>query len=538
MKSVKYIWILLVFFPLVLEAQQEDLPTEQIEVIRSFDARLLDAEKLTLNPTQVGPDTTRQLSYTYRLNPRPYAVTYSEPEIRPIAMRKESLPDFYNGFLRMGYGFPNSPLLEAGYHINERNNLSLGFTGRHLSANNKDISNQKFRETHAAVFGQYVLNPYITISADAALDIDDYYYYATNFLEDTTINENILKRYTNLSAEATLFNSVPNRQQIDYFGKFKLNRLSDNRASRENNVLLHFGAKKWLGEQHPLGLEIGTDFTNLRDTLVRSLNNFFIKPTFTYFGDRFSAMAGLNLSSSKDEFYFFPLARVDYRIAGQTLIGYAGVDGDLYKNHYTHLSSYNPFINHRLDTLGNTTRVNIYAGAKGLYRQLAYSAELRYQNIERMAFYLPNSNLKYLFDPIFDETRVISFQASLEAEVYEGLRVQTELNANFFNLKDLEEAWHIPTFIWTLSGFYRSVDDRLHLRSSLFVESGIQTLNEEGESEKLKGLFDFNVGADYFISENFALFLNVQNLLNNKRQRWANYPSHGINAHAGLFLRL
>ncbi len=538
MKYVKFIWIFAIALPLGLTAQQEDLPSEQIEVVRSFEARLLDSEKLPINPGPARLDTARELSYTYQLNPRPYAISYSDPEIRPIAMRKETLPDFYNGFLRMGYGVLNSPLMEVGYHFNEHNNLSLGVSGRHLSANDKSVDDKRFRETHGAVYGQYVVSPDLTIAADASLDVEDYYYYPVN-IQEFQIDENILKRYTNFKAEATLFNSGRNRHDIDYFASFKLDRLTDNRASRENNVLLHFGGTRWMGGDHPLKLEIGTDFTNLRDTLTRNLNNFFLKSSFTYNADRFSAKGGFNLSSSDDEFYFFPVVELNYRISGQSLIAFAGADGDLYKNNYSNLSSYNPFINHRLDTLGNTTRQKIFAGIRGLYKRYSYSLEFSYQKIERMAFYLPNEVRWYLFDPIFDETQIYSLQASIGADVFEGFRLQSEFTYNHFNNESLSDPWHVPSLIWSLTGIYRDVGDRLHLRSSLFIETGVKTLDRAtGETEGMKGLFDLNIGADYYIAENFAVFLNVQNLFNNKRQRWVNYRGYGINGHAGLFIRL
>ena len=520
-----------------LAAQERDLPSEQIEVIRSFEARLMDAEKLRLSPTIPGPDTTRVLTYDYTLSSRPLAVTYTEPDIRPIGMRKESLPEPYNGFLRAGYGFPNSPLLEAGYHLDNQSNMSMAITGRHLSAKKDDIPNQRFRDTHVALSGQYVLSPYFTVATDVSYDINDYYYYALHFLEDSTINENVKKRYQNLSAQAKISNSQPTENHMDYFASIKLNHLTDNRASRENNLDLTFGATKWLDETHPFSLELGLEFTGLKDTLTRHLNNFYLKPTFTWVDDRFSIMAGLNLSSSSDEFYFFPLAEASYKIAGHTLVAFAGIDGDLYKNNYTNLSSYNPFINHRLDSLGNSSRTKIYGGVKGLYRQFTYSAEVRYQSIERMAFYLPNENLPYLFDPIFDESKVYTGEITLAARINDNIRLQTQATLNLFRPETEEEAWHIPALVWNFGGMYNSLDQKFQLKANLFVESGIQYRDEEGDTESLSGLFDLNLSADYFFNDHLAAFVSLQNIFNNKRQRWVNYPSFGINAHAGVFLR-
>nr|MBS0036805.1 hypothetical protein [Saprospiraceae bacterium] len=161
-----------------LFAQERDLPAEQVEVIRSFEARLMDAEKLRLSPTLPAADTLSALTYQYSLTARPLAVEYSEPNIRPVGMRTESLPQPYNGFIRAGYGFPNSPLLEAGYHLHNSDNLSMAITGRHLSAKKDDIPNQKFSDTQVALSGQYVLSPYLTVATDASYEVNDYYYYA------------------------------------------------------------------------------------------------------------------------------------------------------------------------------------------------------------------------------------------------------------------------------------------------------------------------------------------------------------------------
>ena len=519
------------------QLKAQDLPSEQIEVIRSFDARLMDAEKLRLSPVLPGPDTSRSRTYQYSLSSRPFAVSYREAEIRPIAMRTESLPDGYNGFLRAGYGFPNFPLFEAGYYLTENDNLSMGITARHYSANKKDIPDQRFRDTHLGVFGQFVLNPRLTVAADISYDINDYYYYAVNFLPDTAIDENILKRYNHFKAEASLFNSETTSSHIDYFTKFKIKHLTDNRASRENNIELNFGGKKWIQETHPLSIELILDFTSLKDTLSRNLNNFSIRPDFTYIGDQFSIKGGINISSSSNEFYFFPILHADYKLAGQTVVLYAGIDGDLYKNNYTNLSSYNPFINHRLDSLGNSSRTKIYGGLKGLYQTFSYSAEFRYQSIDRMAFYLPNNELRYLFDPIFDETKVYNIEATISRKMNENIHLQSQVTLNFFDPDNLEEAWHIPTLVWNFGGLYTSLDRKLQIKGNLFVESGVSYLDEEGETADLKGMIDLNLGADYFFTENIAAFANVQNIFNNKRQRWLNYPSFGINAQAGVFVR-
>jgi len=45
------------------------------------------------------------------------------------------------------------------------------------------------------------------------------------------------------------------------------------------------------------------------------------------------------------------------------------------------------------------------------------------------------------------------------------------------------------------------------------------------------------LGAEYFFSKNIGAFLQVNNLANNRRQRWQNYPTLGLNALVGVTAR-
>jgi hypothetical protein len=50
-------------------------------------------------------------------------------------------------------------------------------------------------------------------------------------------------------------------------------------------------------------------------------------------------------------------------------------------------------------------------------------------------------------------------------------------------------------------------------------------------------LFDLSLGADFFFSEKFGGFIQINNLANNRRERWFRYPIFGINAMAGVMVR-
>ncbi|MBI3883647.1 MAG: hypothetical protein HY305_05400 [Sphingobacteriales bacterium] len=53
----------------------------------------------------------------------------------------------------------------------------------------------------------------------------------------------------------------------------------------------------------------------------------------------------------------------------------------------------------------------------------------------------------------------------------------------------------------------------------------------------LGGGVDFSAGAEYSLSKKVSLWLNVNNIFNNKYQRWYNYPVYGINVLGGVLIK-
>jgi outer membrane receptor protein involved in Fe transport len=50
-------------------------------------------------------------------------------------------------------------------------------------------------------------------------------------------------------------------------------------------------------------------------------------------------------------------------------------------------------------------------------------------------------------------------------------------------------------------------------------------------------LFDLGIGGSYWFTNNIGVFLDINNILNNKRARWANYPTIGTNFLGGVTVK-
>ncbi len=542
MKTLQNIALILIFtLPAYLLAQ-ETLPSGEVEVIRSFDARLLDTEPVQIRP-ELPPLDTATKRLTYSIFSRNLEVEYLPPVIRPLAERTDGVQDIYNGYAKLGGGFPASLYGEASYNVFSDDDYNFGINLFHHSANNNNnAENQRFAFTKLGAGGTYYLDQGFAVNANLGYTIDNVHFYGYNeFNEEngTDISlepEDVRQSFTVFDVGAKLFNGQRTQGDFNYYAGFDVYLMQDDYAARENGFDLRFGAKKWFAGLHELNVDLRTDFTAYKDTANQSLNNFFLAPNFVYHGDIFRAKVGLNIASHEDEFSFFPDVEVSASLLGNVLAAYVGATGTLQKNTFRSLSDYNPFVVSRVN-VENTNFIQYYGGVKGNFQGIEYRAQINYKDAENLALYLANQDSIPRFNVLYDTARIFSIHGSLTFPLMEGLEVTGSFTQNFFSLDSQEKPWHLPSL--TLNGGirYATLEGKLLVKGDLFLENGVPFLDRNNEAKNLNALFDVSLGADYLFSENIGAFVQVNNLANNRRQRWQYYPIFGLNALVGVTAR-
>ncbi len=533
---------ILILTPLWLLAQQGKLPTGEVEVIRNFDARLLDTEPVKLRPELPPLDTaTRRQAYT--ILSKNFEVEYLPPKIRPLAFTGDGIQKGYNGYARLGGGFPSALYAEGSYDLFAEDQYKFGIDVLHRSANNtKNIENQRFGLTSLGAHGTYYLDQGFAVDANLGYSIDNVHFYGYNeFNEENGTQlsfdkEDVRQRFSIFDVGAKIYNGTRTQADFNYFAGFDIYLMQDDYAARENGFDLKFGANKWFNELHELKIQLRTDFTSYRDTATQSLNNFFLTPSFTFHGDIFKAKIGANIASHEDDFQFFPDVEVSANLLGSVLSAFVGAEGSLQKNNFRNLSDYNPFVVSRLE-VENTRYMQYYGGIKGNFQGIDYRAQVSYKNADNLALFLANQDSIPRFNVVYDTAQIVSIHGSLTFPVVKGLEVTGSVTQNFFSLDREEKPWHLPSL--TLNGGvrYTTLEGKLLVKGDFFLENGVPFLNNKNEAENLNALFDISLGADYLFTENIGAFVQVNNLANNRRQRWQYYPTFGLNALIGVTAR-
>ena len=120
-----------------------------------------------------------------------------------------------------------------------------------------------------------------------------------------------------------------------------------------------------------------------------------------------------------------------------------------------------------------------------------------------------------------------------------NLTVLAALGYNIYSGGSFSSAYHLPVFESNITVMYRV--KQLLLKSEIYFNSGVPYFDLVSKTDKsLNSLFDLNLSASYWFGvkkQNIGVFAEINNILNNKNQRWYLYPQIGFNARAGFLVK-
>ncbi len=536
---------------------QPGLPGQEVEVVKIFEAQLAESAKIAVAP-ELPPVDTSVSKQTYDVTPKTIDVDYPAPRIKPVTYKSdEEIADVYKGYVKLGGGLPKSIYGDAAFNtlvkLADKSSLDIGLNAFHHQADfsSNKVENQRFGLTKVGGKGTYYANQGYAVSGSMGYTSNrvSYYGYSTDrFNTFENIDKEAVKQVFGIfDLGAKIFNGVQTAGDLNYSAGFDFYAMGDDFAANETGFDLKLNATKWIREKHSFDLGIRTDFTSFKVNGVKQdLNNFWLTPAFTFHGSAIKIKAGANLISSNDEYLPFPDIEVVVNLTGNELAFFTGLEGGLEKNNFRTLTTYNPYINTQLPegTLRNTKYFNFYAGLKGNLKMFEYMIQGGYKPTNDLGVYLfryefngTEPDLIHDFEVHYADVNIINFRASIKATVLKNLTFTGVLSQSFYDVSIERKAWHLPALDANFMAVYTTSDNKLRAKAQLNLSDGVTANTGISRWTNLNGLYDVSVGGEYWFVKKFGAFLEVNNLLNNKRQRWIYYPTYGVNFLAGFTAR-
>lgn len=520
---------------------------EETELLKPFKAKLAESSKKNSLPILPKLDTTiGQLNYD--LPTHQISLKYPDPVIRPLAMPAGETTQSHSFYAKVGFGYPISPNAELSYYKSNKN-LKFGVNADHLSSAG-NLKNQNFGNTHFDIGATYFTPVALAVGLDLGFNLDAYRFYGYHLLPDSlqvfspeVAKDSVSQRFLEFYGTLSLFNSTLGKAQFNYNVDLGFQVMNDKYGAAEFVLKPHVAVDKWLGKgayKHRIFTDIDVNLANYSFDTTKSnrlLANFHPGADFNFGIFKFTTAANLGLNEGN--FFIMPDVKLHLGLSEGAFNIFAAWTGEMRTNTFRTISRYNPFISSNL-SLHHTKYNDIYGGVSGNVRGIGYEVRAGYALTKNMPIFVNDATQNYLrFGLLYDNLNIINIKGTVDFRMVENLAILLTAGYNIYTGGNYGKAYHLPTLETNLSVQYKI--KHLLLKSEFFVNAGTPYMELVTNANKtLGGLFDINLAASYWFGkkvQNFGAFIELNNLLNNKNQRWYLYPQIGFNARAGMLMK-
>jgi hypothetical protein len=526
------------------QAQTRDDGTD---LIAPFQAKLAESKKFESVPLLPNIDTARSGKLTYEVPTRLLNLDYPVPPLMPLSIPQDKVTPPHAFYAKAGIGYPLTPLVELSYQNRDQRRWRYGGQYRHHSGRG-NLENQRFAYNKGGLHLSRFLDNGLALGGDFSVDHQAQRFYGYWPEGISLPKDSVHQAFTTIGTHLEAYNHKGNAQHFNYRAKLQFYHNTDRYDAREWGLAPHVRLEKWLGSQgrHPLTLETGLLLANFKysenqTTTTTSRLLFYFNPSFTYIHSLVQAKVGVNMGSSEGSLFIYPNVEVSARIAGGQFVPFIGAQGDVQANTFRSFQQINPFIISN-PVLRHTRQWQAYGGLRGSVRLWNYEATVGYQMAQNLPLYLNDSMSFYRrFAVVYDTVNTFYLRGYVQTQPLKGLEVYGRLQSYFYSTRQFEKAYHLPVLDANLGLRYRFSSKAIHellFRGEFYFSAGIPYWNaEEQRNAYLSPLADFNLGVSCYFTKNIGAFLDLNNIFNNKFQRWHRYPQIGFNAMLGVMMK-
>jgi len=503
---------------------------DEVLVVRELEANIADAQKLDIAPEI--PDfsfSAPVLSFNVQI--REFKNFSFEPNpAKPLGMSREKLEKHNTSYLRLGFGSQFTPLAELAYHDNHSKNFRFGLTYDHLSSK-AQRENQQFNSDRISLYARY-LRPKAMIGAGFRFsNLRNHFY---GYSDTSYSRQEVMQRYRQYGASLSSADIAPNKANIRFHALLDFNHTEEYKgAAREFYILNRYDLSKSIKKIHNILFKFDYDFSRYQQTafrLDRNLNR--IGAGYCFDNDDWMGRAFISVGVDGKKAYPLPDLEMEKRLYKNVLIAFAGWNIRLDKNSLESLSTLNNFILSR-PALLNTRTDNRFVGLKGIYEGLSWRFLFSNKVIHNAPLFVNDTTDSRRFETRYDKVTDYNFSFGLSYDWKSQLHIAVEGNYHALSADRESRPWHMPAFDLNFKARY-NLRDKFLFSLDVISFAGIKALDPVSRKEAvIKGTADLSLSCTYVFNKRFSFFARLNNLANQKFQRWYNYPLIGFNGLAG-----
>jgi hypothetical protein len=513
-----------------------DTTKRTVVVTSAYKPVIKPAAKINFSAATIPADTTKP-RLAYNVPAQNLFFSYQPAALKPLALTIDTALDWVNSnYIKAGIGNYSTPYAEAGFSFGDGKTSVVTVNARHISQKG-NLPFQQYGRSKADVTGVFNTQGNAEVRSKVGFENSTQYFYG--FQPDTLkfSKTQLLQRFVNLNGMVGVRNKEANSYGITYDPTVTLNFFGDNRNGKETSLRLDAPLTKSLWRAFALNLGFTADVTHFKTGKGTTIKNnlYYITPAALLKSPNFSLTAGLTPSWSNQLFAMLPNFSAVAKLNEEKFVLQAGWIGYYQKNTFQSLAAFNPWIQ-QPDALLNTRVREQYVGFKGSAgSHFIYNAKASVLKFSHPALFVNDTadgkTFNVVYDPNLNSLRLHGEVGYTMQEKFSFLAGAT-IN-QFSGLRENEKAWGLLPLEVTGALRWQVLKD-LQFKSDLFFWDGPRYRFKSGSSGKSKPAFDLNAGVEFPVMPKLNLWLQFNNILNNKYERWNQYQVLGFNVLGGI----
>lgn len=533
--------IAICLLPVAVSAQKDTLKkTSTVDINSAFKPVLRNAVKINFSATHLNADTAAP-NLTYSIPAQNLFYSYQPIPLSALALQQDT--NLYLGlrnYVKIGYGNLATPFVSAGFGFGDGKKFLANVYADYISSKGKLLYQDYARLNVRAMGSLFLPTNEVYAVVDVKMHDNFLYGYDTSLYKYS--RKDVRQQFQDLSAKIGIRNTKTGEFGINYSPNLQVSNFTNVNKLSETSFILTAPVEKDFGELFSFKVEAKADITsyatkNLVPANVKFNNNVFaVSPSLSFTTPRASIHAGIAPTWDNGNFVWLPNVYAEAFIAENVFAFQAGWVGKVVKNTYRNLSAINPYLAPFTAQL-NTKEIEYYGGIKGtLAKHFNFNAKVGYITYNNLPFFINDTATDGKAFVISNESRVNNFKVHGDVSYIskEKFSVTAGITYNgYVRMKSNAKAWNTIPMEFTSSLRWWAFKQVL-LKADFYAFSGSFYLDKGNVAKAFKPGSDLSAGIEFKISKTFSAWMDVNNILNNKYQRWHNYEVYGLNLLGGV----
>jgi hypothetical protein len=470
----------------------------------------------------------------YSINPPRFDAKVKIPTIQP-----DSISPILSNYAKVGVGNYGTVLGEV-YVTNKRSKtLSYGAHYKHLSSANGSLMNSGNGHDLLEVFGSKY-GKTNTWNGHASYSDDRYKYYGLPQVDSVNNKDKIKQHYQLFHAGiGTVKTAVGDR--FMYNTDIDMYYLSTKRKAKELELIWNAKGIYKINDTRFALVETSLSNANRSDSSTSNRFLLMVKPTYKLVEEKWDLTVGASVNYTTDTLkgskglHIYPAIHGNYNFIPGRVTFFAGIGGGMDKNTYRTLVQQNQYLGSDVPLHHTSRKLDLYVGSSGnISNKVSYKVLMSYKAFTNQYFLTNSASDSSKFTALYSKAGLFSLDGGIYYDLNQAWRISANMLYNAWKTDVIAAAWHRPSFQSSI-GIQYNLKQKIYFNAEMYYISGLQGINlESNRTVKLKNIADLSLKTEYRFSKTFSAFIELNNLLSQKYQRYTYYQVKGFNVLAGL----